>query len=270
MKRYDTAYFIIAGVFWAIQTVLSLINVFSSEIEGLGMIIGIGLVVCEGLCAYALFIGDAYKFYNNIKILSIAVTVAVVIIVLALIRMLSILPGVFLGMVLVLGLLVADYWSLTDVAKKADDNISVEKSWFIPGAIYLATIIVSYAFVQSIASKYGVNMDVGSVLISDNLVMLIFSTALFFFTGYAFNAAQNSVIDATSSNQPSQNYQNNVPNFGSNVFGNIQNYSGNVQNENVQSQNEQTQNVQNENVQGQNVQTDTEKTSSSKFTLKKD
>lgn len=263
MRQNNTVFYKIAGVFWAIQVILGLVNAFTGEAEGLGMLIGIGLVICEGVCAYALFTGDTYKFYISIKILSIAVTVAVVIIALGLIRILSIIPGVYLGMMLVLGLLVADYWSLTDVSQKADENISVEKNWYIPGVIYLVTIIVSYAFVQSVASKYGVNMEIGAALISDNLVMLIFGTALFFFTGYAFYEAQKSAVNGGTAYTPNRNFENNVPNGAMNVFGNI--YTNN------QGQNQYyNPNVNNEQKTQETNQSETSSLGESKFTLKKD
>lgn len=277
MRQNNTVFYKIAGIFWTIQTILGLVNVFTGEVEGLGMLIGIGLMICEGICAYALFTGDTYKFYTCIKILSIAVTVAVVIIALASIRILSIIPGVYLGMMLVLGLLVADYWFLTDVSKKADDNISVEKNWYIPGVIYLVTILVSYAFVESVASKYGLNMDVGSVLISDNLVMLIFGTALFFFTGYGFYEAQKSAVNGGAAYASEQNMQNNVSNGAMNVFGNIYNnnqrqnqyYNPNVNNTN-NNFNGSGDDVNNEQKTQEINQGEKSSSGESKFTLKKD
>ena len=266
MRQNNTVFYTIAGVFWTIQTVLALINLVTGEAEGLGMLIGIGLTVIEGICAYALFTGDTYKFYKSIKILSIAITVSAVIIFLTMIRLLSILPGVFLGLMLLLALLSAQYWALTDVAKKTDDNDSVEKSWYIPGIIYLVSIIFSYAYLQSIVSKYGVDMNVGGALISDNLVMLIFGVALFFFTGYSFYYAQKSAVNNISAYQSGQNYPNNAYN---NVYSNANN-TYNAYNNVYSNANNTDAYSENNSGYSQAGQQETENSGSSKFTLKKD
>ena len=122
MRQNNTTLDILAGILWAIQTLFALINVFTGEIETLGMIIGLGMAVLEGICAYALFIGDTYRFHGSIKILSIAISVAAGIVALYMLRLMSFVPGVTLGIILLLGLLVAEYWSLTSVSAKADEN----------------------------------------------------------------------------------------------------------------------------------------------------
>lgn len=232
MRQNNTTLYVLAGILWAIQTLFALINVFTGEVEGLGMIIGIGLAVLEGICAYALFVGDTYRFHGSIKILSIAISVAAGIVALYMMKLMSIAPGITLGIILLLGLLVAEYWALTSVAAKADENEPLDNCWYIPGALYLATVVFSYLFVKSIANKYGMKLDVAGSLISDNLVTLIFSLAVFFITGYAFFDAQKSAVN----NGPTPPQNTNYP-MGpggpdsSSVFGNL--YSNSFKQQNM-------------------------------------
>ena len=281
MRQNNTTLYILAGILWAIQTLFALINVFTGEIETLGMIIGLGMAVLEGICAYALFIGDTYRFHGSIKILSIAISVAAGIVALYMLRLMSFVPGVTLGIILLLGLLVAEYWSLTSVSAKADENEPLDNCWYIPGAIYVATVVFTYLFVNSIANKYGISLNVAGSLISDNLVTLIFGLAVFFITGYAFYDAQKSAIN----NDPGPPQNTNFPMGGqsgpdsSSVFGNL--YSNSYKQQNMGG----TQNINNmnnnepNNANGNNSYDSTSETSgaesdkpsgSSMFTLKKD
>ncbi len=281
MRQNNTTLYILAGILWAIQTLFALINVFTGEIETLGMIIGLGMAVLEGICAYALFIGDTYRFHGSIKILSIAISVAAGIVALYMLRLMSFVPGVTLGIILLLGLLVAEYWSLTSVSAKADENEPLDNCWYIPGAIYVATVVFTYLFVNSIANKYGISLNVAGSLISDNLVTLIFGLAVFFITGYAFYDAQKSAIN----NDPRPPQNTNFPMGGqsgpdsSSVFGNL--YSNSYKQQNMGG----TQNINNmnnnepNNANGNNSYDSTSETSgaesdkpsgSSMFTLKKD
>ena len=233
MRQNNTTLYILAGILWAIQTVFALINVFTGEVEGLGMIIGIGLAVLEGICAYALFVGDTYRFHGSIKILSIAISIAAGIVALYMLKLMSFAPGITLGIILLLGLLVAEYWALTSVAAKADENEPLDSCWYIPGALYVATVVFSYLFVKSIANKYGLSLNVAGSLISDNLVTLIFSLAVFFITGYAFYDAQKGAIN----NGPVPPHNTNYPMGGSggpdssSVFGNL--YSNSFKQQNM-------------------------------------
>ena len=281
MRQNNTTLYILAGILWAIQTLFALINVFTGEIETLGMIIGLGMAVLEGICAYALFVGDTYRFHGSIKILSIAISVAAGIVALYMLRLMSFAPGVTLGIILLLGLLVAEYWSLTSVSAKADENEPLDNCWYIPGAIYVATVVFTYLFVNSIANKYGISLNVAGSLISDNLVTLIFGLAVFFITGYAFYDAQKSAIN----NDPTPPQNTNFPMGGqsgpdsSSVFGNL--YSNSYKQQNMGG----TQNINNmnnnepNNANGNNSYDSTSETSgtesdkpsgSSMFTLKKD
>lgn len=136
-------------------------------------------------------------------------------------------------------------------------------------------------FVNSIANKYGISLNVAGSLISDNLVTLIFGLAVFFITGYAFYDAQKSAIN----NDPRPPQNTNFPMGGqsgpdsSSVFGNL--YSNSYKQQNMGG----TQNINNmnnnepNNANGNNSYDSTSETSgaesdkpsgSSMFTLKKD
>ena len=107
----------------------------------------------------------------------------------------------------------------------ADDNEPVDKFWYVPGVIYLITIVFSYAMVSSIASKYDINVNSIGGLISDNLIMLIFGATMYFITGYAFYDAQKQAVGnapATPNYQPQQRtynvYNPNNMNYANNTY----------------------------------------------------
>ncbi len=230
MRQNNTTLYVLAGILWALQTIFTLINAFTGEVETLAIIIGLGIAALEGICAYALFIGDTYKFHGSIKILSIIISVAVGIVLTQLIKILSYLPGIGFGLIILLLLLASVYWALVSVSEKADENEPLDKYWYIPGALYLISVVFSYMLVKSMENKYGLSLNVAGSLISDNLVTLIFGLAVFFITGYAFYDAQRGV----GNNGPTPPQNTNIPMGGpdsSSVFGNL--YSNGYQQQNM-------------------------------------
>lgn len=204
MRQNNTVLFKLAGVFWIIQTILAVIDIFTEQSEGLALVTGLVMAVLYAVCAYGLFIGDTYKFYKSIKIFSIIIYIACGIVILSMFSIIAYVGGLAIAMMIVFGMLAAEFWSLTKLAGMADDNEPVDKFWYVPGVIYLVTIILSFLMVQSIASKYDINGNVMGGLISDNIVILIFGTAMYFITGYAFYDSQK---QAAANVPPAQTYQ---------------------------------------------------------------
>lgn len=225
MRQNNTVLYKIAGIFWGIQTILSLTSIFSEDAQGISIVIGLAIAALYGVCAYGLFIGDTYKFYKSIKIFSIILYVACGIVILSAFSVISLIGGIAVVLILVYLMLAAEFWSLTKLAGMADDNEPVDKFWYVPGVIYLITIVFSYAMVSSIASKYDINVNSIGGLISDNLIMLIFGTTMYFITGYAFYDAQKQAVGnapATPNYQPQQRtynvYNPNNMNYANNTY----------------------------------------------------
>ena len=204
MRQNNTVMYKLAGVFWIIQTILTFINIFTEKEEGIALVISLVMATLYAVCAYGLFVGDTYKFYKSIKIFTIIIYVACGIVILSMFSIIAYVGGLAIVMMLIVGMLAAEYWSLTKLAGMADDNEPVDKFWYVPGVIYLVTVIISYLLVQSVVSKYSLNDNVMGGLISDNIIMLIFGTAMYFITGYAFYDAQK---QAVSNVPPAQTYQ---------------------------------------------------------------
>ncbi|MBQ9199904.1 MAG: hypothetical protein IJ141_06955 [Lachnospiraceae bacterium] len=272
MRQNNTVMFKLAGVFWIIQTILAVIDIFTEQSEGLAFVIGLVMAALYAVCAYGLFIGDTYKFYKSIKIFSIIIYVACGIVILSMFSIIAYVGGLAIVMMIVIGMLAAEYWSLTKLAGMADDNEPVDKFWYVPGVIYLVTIILSFLMVQSITSKYDINGNVMGGLISDNIVMLIFGTAMYFITGYAFYDSQK---QAVTNVPPAQTYQQqsrpvyNIYNPNNmNSTGSANNSSDFSISNNANSNSEDIYSAGSYNLNGDTVGQEVEKKST--FTLKKD
>ena len=196
MREIKTAWYNVAGALWAVQAVLSVINIFSGEQNTVGIGAALGNVVCYILCAVGMFSGEINRFHTGIKALSIYISVVGGLAILALLMIVFVGAMYGLGlfiiiMMLILGLVIAQYWMLTKIAEKADDNISIEKEWFMPGVLYGIAQILGYIMLGYLANKMDgeYQLNAGGVL-SGSIISIIFGLAMLLTTGYAFYDGQ--------------------------------------------------------------------------------
>ena len=196
MREIKTAWYNVAGALWAVQAVLSVINIFSGEQNTVGIAAALGIVACYILCAVGMFSGEISKFHTGIKALSIYISVVGGLAIVALLMIVFVGAMFGLGlfiiiMMLILGLVIAQYWMLTKIAEKADDNISIEKEWFMPGVLYGIAQILGYIMLGYLANKTDgeYQLNVGGIL-SGSIISIIFGLAMLLTTGYAFYDGQ--------------------------------------------------------------------------------
>ncbi|MBQ9609902.1 MAG: hypothetical protein IJV15_10735 [Lachnospiraceae bacterium] len=196
MREIKTVWYNIAGVFWTIQAVLSIVGIFSGEQTLISTIAVIGIAVCYILCAIGMFSGEISRFYIGIKALSIYISVVGGLSITGLLMLIFVSAmfgfGFFIiAMIIMLGLVIAQYWMLTKIAEKADDNISIEKEWYIPGVLYGVVQIVGYFLVGYLAKKLDgdYQLNAGGIL-AGNIISIIFGLAMLLTTGYAFYDGQ--------------------------------------------------------------------------------
>ena len=75
-------------------------------------------------------------------------------------------------MIVIVALIIAEFWVLTKLAGMADDNEPVDRFWFVPGVIYVFNTVFSYIFMNSLAATYSLNLSAFGGLNTDNVIFI--------------------------------------------------------------------------------------------------